>query len=241
MQKRYNIKWRESDEKALAKAARKFNAKRTRLIKKVPELEEFLPSKISTKEIRERVKTRRDLKNELNSIERFMRKGAEKPIITKEGIKTTVYEKKEISLKVRAINQRRAADLKKAAPSTEKGTMGTIRENNLKPKQYDIDKIKKSDWKKFVESVEKQSKDSYASDRYDRYKENFIKGLENAFGEKGSELIEIAKQIDGETLTQMYYDDPILQIDFIYDPLEMQVKIDAMEEHLTDYIESMQE
>lgn len=241
MQKRYNIKWRESDEKALAKAVRKFNAKRTRLINQVPELEEFLPSKISTKEIQERVKTRRDLKNELNSIERFMRKGAEKPIITKEGIKTTVYEKKEISLKVRAINQRRAAELKKAAPSTEKGTMGTIRENNLKPKQYDIDKIKKSDWKKFVESVEKQSKDSYASDRYDRYKENFIKGLENAFGEKGSELIEIAKQIDGETLTQMYYDDPILQIDFIYDPLEMQVKIDAMEEHLTAYLESMQE
>ena len=119
--------------------------------------------------------------------------------------------------------------------------MGTVRENNLKPKQYDIDKIKKSDWKKFVESVEKQSKDSYASDRYERYKENFIRGLENAFGEKGSELIEIAKQIDPETLTQMYYDNPILQIDFIYDPLEMQVKIDAMEEHLTGYLESMED
>lgn len=241
MQKRYNIKWRDTDEKELAKAVRKFNAKRTRLLKQVPELEEFLPPKASTKEIRKSVQSRRDLKNELNSLERFMRKGAEKPIVTKEGIKTTVYEKKEISIKVRAINQRRAAELKKAAPSTEKGTMGTIRENNLKPKQYDIDKIKKSDWKKFVESVEKQSKDSYASDRYDRYKENFIKGLENAFGEKGSELIEIAKQIDAETLTQMYYDDPILQIDFIYDPLEMQVKIDAMEEHLTGYLESMEE
>lgn len=241
MQKRYNIKWRDTDEKELAKAVRKFNAKRTRLLKQVPELEEFLPPKASTKEIRKSVQTRRDFKNELNSLERFMRKGAEKPIVTKEGIKTTVYEKKEISIKVRAINQRRAAELKKAAPSTEKGTMGTVRENNLKPKQYDIDKIKKSDWKKFVESVEKQSKDSYASDRYDRYKENFIKGLENAFGEKGSELIEIAKQIDAETLTQMYYDDPILQIDFIYDPLEMQVKIDAMEEHLTGYLESMEE
>lgn len=241
MQKRYNIKWRDTDEKELAKAVRKFNAKRTRLLKQVPELEEFLPPKASTKEIRKSVQSRRDLKNELNSLERFMRKGAEKPIVTKEGIKTTVYEKKEISIKVRAINQRRAAELKKAAPSTEKGTMGTVRENNLKPKQYDIDKIKKSDWKKFVESVEKQSKDSYASDRYDRYKENFIKGLENAFGEKGSELIEIAKQIDAETLTQMYYDDPILQIDFIYDPLEMQVKIDAMEEHLTGYLESMEE
>lgn len=241
MQKRYNIKWRESDEKELAKAVRKFNAKRTRLLKQIPDLEEFLPAKISTKEIREQIKTRRDLKNELNSIERFMRKGAEKPVVTKEGIKTTTYEKKEIEIKVRAINARRTAERKRANVSTEKGTMGTIRENNLRPKQVDINKIKKSDWEKFKESVEKQARDSYFQGKYERYKENFMKGLENAFGEKGAELIEIAKQIDSETLTQMYYDDPILQIDFIYDPLEMQVKIDAMKEHLTDYLESMEE
>lgn len=239
MQKRYNIKWRESDEKELAKAVRKFNAKRTRLLKQVPELEEFLPAKISTKEIREQVKTRRDLKNELNSIERFMRKGAEKPIVTKEDIKTTAYEKKEIEIKVRAINARRAAERKRANVSTEKGTMGTIRENNLRPKQVDINKVKKSDWEKFKESVEKQARDSYFQDKYERYKENFMKGLENAFGEKGKELQEIAEQIPAEQLTQMYYDDPILQIDFIYDPLEMDVKIEAMAEHLTGYIENM--
>lgn len=240
MQKRYNIKWRESDEKELAKAVRKFNAKRTRLLKQVPELEDFLPAKISTKEIREQVKTRRDLKNELNSIERFMRKGAEKPIVTKEGIKTTAYEKKEIEIKVRAINARRTAERKRANVSTEKGTMGTIRENNLRPKQVDINKVKKSDWEKFKESVEKQARDSYFQGKYERYKENFMKGLENAFGEKGKELQEIAEQIPAEQLTQMYYDDPILQIDFIYDPLEMDVKIEAMTEHLTGYLENME-
>lgn len=239
MQKRYNIKWRESDEKELAKAVRKFNAKRTRLLKQVPELEEFLPAKISTKEIREQVKTRRDLKNELNSIERFMRKGAEKPIVTKEGIKTTAYEKKEIEIKVRAINARRTAERKRANVSTEKGTMGTIRENNLRPKQVNINKVKKSDWEKFKESVEKQARDSYFQGKYERYKENFMKGLENAFGEKGKELQNIAEQIPAEQLTQMYYDDPILQIDFIYDPLEMDVKIEAMMEHLTGYLENM--
>lgn len=240
MQKRYNIKWRDSDEKELAKAVRKFNAKRTRLIKQVPELEEFLPPKASTKAIKENVKTRRDLNNELNSIKRFMRKGAEKPIVTKEGVKTTAYEKKELQIKIRAINNRRAAERKKANVSTEKGTMGTIRANNLQPKQVNIDKVKKSDWNKFVESVEKQARDSYASDKYERYKENFLKGLENAFGESGKDLIEIAKQIDPETLSQMYYDDPILQIDFIYDPLEMQTKIDAMTEHLQGYLDNIE-
>ncbi len=239
MQKRYNIKWRESDEKELSKAVRKFNAKRTRLLKQVPELEEFLPPKQSVKTLRESIKTRRDFRNEINSIERFMQKGAEKPIVTAEGVKTTAYEKKELGIKIRAINARRAAERKRANVSTEKGTMGTIRANNLQPKQVNIDKIKKSDWNKFVESVEKQARDSYSQEKYERYKENFIKGLENAFGESGAELVALAEQIDPETLSQMYFDDPILQIDFIYDPLEMQVKIDAMTEHLQGYLEAV--
>lgn len=237
MQKRYNIKWRKSDENELAKAARKFNAKRTRILKKNPKMEEYLPPKISTKKMRDEIKTRRDFKNVLNSVERFMRKGSEKPIITKEGVKTTAYEKKEIEIKIRAINARRTAERKRANVSTEKGTMGTIRENNLRPKQVDINKVKKSDWEKFKESVEKQSRDSYFQDKYERYKENLLKGLENAFGEKGRIIQEIAKQIPAEQLTQMYYDDPILQIDFIYDPLEMDVKIEAMTEHLKKYFE----
>ena len=239
MQKRYNIKWRESDEKELSKAVRKFNAKRTHLLKQVPELEEFLPPKQSVKTLRESIKTRRDFRNEINSIERFMQKGAEKPIVTAEGVKTTAYEKKELGIKIRAINARRAAERKRANVSTEKGTMGTIRANNLQPKQVNIDKIKKSDWNKFVESVEKQARDSYSQEKYERYKENFIKGLENAFGESGAELVALAEQIDPETLSQMYFDDPILQIDFIYDPLEMQVKIDAMTEHLQGYLEAV--
>ena len=238
MQKRYNIKWRKSDENELANAVRKFNAKRTRLLKKNPKMEEYLLPKISTKKIRDEIKTRRDFKNVLNSVERFMRKGTEKPIITKEGVKTTAYEKKEIEIKIRAINARRTAERKRANVSTEKGTMGTIRENNLQPKRADINKIKKSDWEKFKESVEKQSRDSYFQDKYERYKENLLKGLENAFGEKGKIIQEIAKQIPAEQLTQMYYDDPILQIDFIYDPLEMDVKIEAMTEHLKEYFET---
>ena len=238
MQKRSKIKWRKSDEQELSKAVRKFNAKRTRLINKFPEMEEYLPDKLSVKDIRKNVQTRREFKNELKSIERFMRKGAEKPIVTETGIKTTVYEKKEVGIKVRTLNIRKTAERKKADVSTEKGTMGTIKANNLLPKKYDIDKIKKSDWDKFKQSVEKQIKDSYTSDRDSRYKENFLKGLDNAYGEKAEYLIELVKQIDPETLVQMYYDNPILQIDFIYDPIEMDAKIEAMEENFNEYLEN---
>nr|DAO26671.1 MAG TPA: DNA terminal protein [Caudoviricetes sp.] len=237
MPKRYNIKWHESDEKELAKAVRKFNAKRTRLLKQVPELEDFLPDKLNVQDIKRETKTRSDFNKTLNSINRFMRKGAEKPIVTEQGVKTTQYEKNELQIKIRTINQRRAAERKRANVSTEKGTMGTIQANNLNPKKVDINKVKKSDWKKFVESVEKQSKDIYQKEKYDRYKENFIKGLQNAFGEKADQLVSMVEQIDPATLTQMYYDNPIIQIDFIYDPIEMQAKIEAMEEHLQGYLD----
>lgn len=236
MPKRYNIKWRDSDRKALAIAVRKFNAKRTRLLKQVPELEDFLPKKASVKDIKDSVRTRRDFNNELKSLERFLVKGAEKPIVTKEGVKTTQYQKREIQIKVNAINARKRAELKKAAPSTEKGTMGTIRENNLLPKNADINKVRKSDWAKYVESVEKQSKDSYSDERIERYKENYLKGLETAFGEKGNRIKQLVSQLSGDVLMDMYYNDPVLQLDFIYDPLEMEVRIEAMEEHLQEYL-----
>lgn len=236
MPKRYNIKWRDSDRKALATAVRKFNAKRTRLLKQVPELEDFLPKKASVKDIKDSIRTRRDFNNELKSLERFLVKGAEKPIVTKEGVKTTQYQKREIQIKVNAINARKRAELKKAAPSTEKGTMGTIRENNLLPKNADINKVRKSDWAKYVESVEKQSKDSYSDERIERYKENYLKGLETAFGEKGNRIKQLVSQLSGDVLMDMYYNDPVLQLDFIYDPLEMEVRIEAMEEHLQEYL-----
>lgn len=240
MQKRNNIRWRQSDEKELAKAVRKFNAKRTRLINKMPELAEYLPEKANIKEIRKNIETRRELKNELKSLERFMKKGAESPILTPEGIKTTKYEKKEVGLKVRALNIRRANERKKANVSTEKGTMGTIKNNSLNPKKYDINKIKKSDWEKFIQGVEKMLKDSYSQDKYNAYKDNFLKAIDNAFGDAGSNIKELAEQIPAEMLVQMYYDDPILQIDFIYDPIEMQAKVDAMEEHLQNYLDELE-
>lgn len=239
MPKQYNIKWRDSDTKKLANAVRSYNAKRTRLLKQVPELDEFLPPKASTKEIRAGVKTRRDLENEIKSLKRFLEKGAEKPIVTKKGVKTTAYEKKELTIKINAINARRRAELEKAAPSTEKGTMRTIRENNLLPKRKDLENIPKRDWAKFVESVEKQAKDSYSYDKMQRYKENLLKGLNNVFGEKGRTLIDLASKIPAETLVEMYYNDPVLQIDFIYDPLEMEVIIETMEEHLNKYLDSI--
>lgn len=232
MLKQYKIKWRKSDRKKISNTVRQFNAKITRTLKKHPEFAPYLPKKIMVKELTANIKTRKDFNREVNSISRFLKKGAEKPFTSKSGIKTTTWERKEIGYKVAQINRQRTIEKKRANVSTYKGTMGSIQANNLNPKKYNIDKIRPQEWDKFIETVEKQVKSNYNYDKMERYKENYIKGLYNVFGAKGNKIIRIVENIPPDKFTDLFYNDPVLQLDFIYDPIEVDLKIESIVEHL---------
>ena len=79
----------------LAKEVRRFNTKRTKLINELPQLESYLPEKLSTDKIYDTITDRKDFKETIKSIDRFLKPGAEKPVFTAKGIKTTEYEIKE--------------------------------------------------------------------------------------------------------------------------------------------------
>lgn len=237
MPKRYKIKWRKDDEKQLAYAVRAFNAKRTRLLKQVPELEAFLPPKMSVADIKKSIQTRQDFNREIASLKRFLKKGAEKPVVNKQGVKTTKYELNELRLKLNRINRERAKRLAEMKPSTEKGTMGSIQQNALRPKKFNFESQSAKSWDKFVESVEKQSLPGYWDERLKKYKENFLVGLKNEFG--SSPLYELIKEkimaISPEELDRIYYQEPNLQIDYVYDEAELKIKANLMLEALEAY------
>lgn len=235
MPRQYNIKWRNKDKTRLSNTVRQFNAKITRMLKKNPELAPYLPERLTVQGLRDKIQTRQDFNQEIKSARRFLKPGAETPVTSATGIRTTRWEKREIGIKVGVINRRRNRELKKMNPTTEKGTMGTIRENNLRPKKYDIDKIKASDWDMFVYGVEKQIMSGYTAQKNELYKQNFIKAVKTAFGSKGTEIVEMAQSIPADILVELYYNDPVLQVEFIYNPLEMQIKIDNIVEHLEPY------
>lgn len=235
MPRQYNIKWRNKDKTRLSNTVRQFNAKITRMLKKNPELAPYLPERLTVQGLRDKIQTRQDFNREIKSARRFLKPGAETPVTSATGIRTTRWEKREIGIKVGVINRRRNRELKKMNPTTEKGTMGTIRENNLRPKKYDIDKIKASDWDMFVYGVEKQIMSGYTAQKNELYKQNFIKAVKTAFGSKGTEIVEMAQSIPADILVELYYNDPVLQVEFIYNPLEMQIKIDNIVEHLEPY------
>ena len=75
--RKYNIRWREADEKELRRVVKNFNAKITRLAKKDPKNAAALPERVSAAELRAMIKTRQDLQRELNALRRFSQKGAE--------------------------------------------------------------------------------------------------------------------------------------------------------------------
>jgi radical SAM superfamily enzyme len=54
------------------------------------------------------------------------------------------------------------------------------------------------------------------------YKENYIKGLENAFGEYAKEIIEMIRELPADVVVQTYYGEQEATIEFFYEPQEME-------------------
>lgn len=237
MPKSSNIKWRQADKAKLSKTVGKFNSKRTRLINKVPELSEILPERQSVGELTSSIKTRNDFNKVINRLERFMKKGAEENVVTNTGVRTTKYQINELAIQHRQINQQRAKLRKERQPSTEKGTMGSIRKMNLKPKQNNAMNIPKHMWDRYVKGIERQTMDDYYNNSKFQYKMNYLKALMEWDNGADSDFVETIKKMSAEDVYNLYYYDSALQLDFWYSLEEHEIRMEQMNEKLSQYIE----
>ena len=229
--KKYKIKWSAKDTKKVANTVRQFNAKITRTLKKHPELADYLPERISTKQIRSSSITRQDLNRQLNSFNRFLRKNAEMPVLTQAGTQTTQWQKREVSIGIATINRSRSMARKKYGISTEKGTMGTAMENNLFKKSNNFDTIPPERFESFIQNLNNQMMSNYTDIKKEAYKQNYLQGIRNVFGQdpKASALIELLSNEDEEVFTEMLYSgNPDFMIDFMYDEIDQENKLDQL-------------
>lgn len=245
MSRKPTIKWRESDAEKLNKEIQKFNDKIYRTRSKHPEIADILPETIKkkdkTKLIEElKVKPRSEFKKEVNSLDRFTKKGSEKVITSKTGNTVTAWEKREVGLKVAQINRERTRERKIVenmdattrgeSIGLKRGEMGSERLNELKPKKYNFDKIKGGkEWEKFKASVDKQASPEARNERMESYKTNYIKSLKNVYGEYAQEIIDIVEGLSAETVVETYYREQEATPTFQYELLEMQMKLDILE------------
>jgi hypothetical protein len=243
MSRKPSIKWRKSDVEKLTKEIERFNAKIYRTRKAHPELTDILPPTIKKEDklrLMDELTTRQEFNRKINSLDRFLQKGSEKAIVSKTGNRITNWEKKEVALKVAQINRERTIERKRienmeATSRGEKlglkrGEMGSERLNELKPKKFDFDKIRGGkEWEHYKRTVEKQSSPTAKDERMENYKENYIKGLREAFGDYANNVIDIIEGLPSDIVTQTYYSEQEATIDFFYEPQEMQFKLEILE------------
>lgn len=237
--KRPEIKWRDSDEEKLSRAVRNYNRKLDRLAKKQPYLRDMLPDRLSKRELKNRITTRQDFNRVVRSAERFSKRGAESLITNEAGFAITKYEKREVSYKLAVINRKRAEQLRRyeemevinqgKGTGIKRGQMPSQRLAALKPKRFNWDKMTRQHYEAFLKTLNKQAFDKYTQEMDAMYKWNYIKALKQVLPPKYAYIIEKVKQMDPEEVIERFYTDQNATIDFIYDPVALNLKAEVLD------------
>jgi hypothetical protein len=163
-----------------------FNQKIARLEKQEREL---LPSKITKKDLKSNVYTRRELQRKLKELQRFSKRGAEDIIETKGGVKLTQYKLSNIKREnagvkrniTREINRLRV-EKPKIFGKTQTSTfseMGDTDYLNLvarrKALEKDINKLSREEFERFTKLVEKTGRNQQYMNSI--FKQNYFKML----------------------------------------------------------------
>lgn len=235
-----SYKLSEADRERIKKAVRRFSEKRKKVAREKPDIARFQPKTPTTREIERELqgKTREALEYKLAALGRYLEEGSEDIYITESGVITTNYQMGEIRRGIESANKEREKLKARNRATTYTGTMGTLRDNELKPRKDRSETIGKKHWQEYAQSVERLALGSSDEERERTYKKNFLRAIEGAFGEGGGI---IAKKLYNRikqtplALYQDYYDvDPILTIGFVYNPAEAQHNVDVIMEHLDE-------
>lgn len=227
------MKYSKANNSEMSKVVKNFNAKIDRLIKKGYD-STILPGKIKVSSLKQQIVNKRDYNRIVNLYRAFSKKGAESIKSNKYGVKYTLWEKNKLKNEIKRLNYQRQKKLEKANPTTNKGTMGSIKERNLNPKKVNLQNITtQKGFRNVLSGIEKQLSPSYASERAATYKSNYIQAWYVVFGLEGLDILERITKIPDDIIYNLFYEDPRFQIDFIYDPYELKGKLSQIDNALS--------
>lgn len=182
------------------------------------------------------IKTRAQYNETIKRLEDFLKPGAE-DVIKVGGKNVSKWKIADIHSKVNKINKARAKKLKEVKPSTERGTMGVIKEEALKPKKFiNLSTASTTSWEKFVAAVEKQADENYYAGIQQIKYDNFMRAVVTQYGDRGLELQELLQQLTPEELEQLYYNDNVLTAGFVYEIADNDLHYRILKERLTAYV-----
>lgn len=238
MSKQPNIRWRSNDVEQIERAIKNFNAKIYRTKRNHPELIDYLPNTIKKGDVINSIKTRADFNRTIKSLQRFSKRGAEKPVENSAGVKTTQWAVNEFNIKKAVVNRKRKklraeidnTDVKIGGKSTgqKRASMNDVHENKLEPYTHDFETRKsQKEWEKAQRAIDKQVNQTYLTEKQELMRENYIKGLrENNYlsGEDAEEIEKYIRGVDVETFYINAETDDTATFQFYKDPESFEVK-----------------
>lgn len=220
-----SIRWRKKDYEQLKKQVRNFNNKVKRLEDKGYN-PDFLPSKLSYKDLKSSINDRAVFNTEIQLIKDFTKRGSEKYHHTERGwIPKFAVERAETKLKL--INQQRKEQRKlyEKVPKTDRGKIldkGNFTDDmldSLKPRNFNLKNMSINDFLRFEKSLDNYNQS--LDEKNNIYRQNYYKALKNTMSPQEYEnLKNIIDDISNERLVMQYYTDINMNIDFMYEPSE---------------------
>lgn len=239
MSKYHKIRWNDADSRELERVVRNFNSKINRLTKKNPEMKNVLPDKVTVGQLKELINTRQDLKRELNSLKRFSKRGSEEIIVipdTEYNLKTTKWQKNEISRRLSIINRRRKARLEQMQELEMKSRgeplgytrkelgMGKQMELSFLPLRGFTRHMSQKDLKWKWKTILNESQTDYFTKRDFQLRENYIKSLKENYRDNDiKDVIETIEKMDINDFLQTFQEEGGT-FEFSYPPDEEQYK-----------------
>lgn len=210
MSKQYKIKWTDVDEKAARAEIKRYNQRIDYQRKKNPQNAEFLPAKISMKEFKADIATRKDFTKKLKSLKAFKADTA-KVVTNVYGEKATVYAIEETKKNVKSVNAKRAAQARKINESAVY-VKGKKLENvqrmadveKFKPVKFDFNKAKKGEFAKFAARFEEYATEKFDFEKTKIYRDTMIEVFYRVFGkDDGDTLVEMLKNIPFDVIHEL--------------------------------------
>ena len=229
MRKRNNIRWRPDDDKRLKNTVRNFMDKKRWLIKKYEAAYKAtgdiqykqkiaaLPENVTVTQLKDLISTRQDLNRELNSLQRFSRRGAEE-IVTipdnKYNLQTTKWQLQEANRRTGIINRTRKQRLERLESAAAKSGgedlgytvgdigMGQADKIALRPFKATTYDMNRKDWNTRYRHIRKESQDSYFNWKDELLRNNYINSLERNYA--NDDIVDVIDAIQNMDFEEFY-------------------------------------
>lgn len=140
----------------------------------------------------------------------------------------TQFQRAVTERRFRIVERNKAQERALMGDISRSGLMGSERETLTRPSELNIDEMTESDFKALVSRLERQSNPDYINELQAQYFSNYIEGLYNVFGAQADDIIDVIQTMDFNDFFIASQTNETLLIDFIYDPIEVDVRHDEI-------------